>query len=542
MAVVCITLLPLLGAVPTRAETLSNQKWKNFVYSLTDNQITITGLKEGTTGAVTIPSRINGSPVVAIQNYAFEHEDGITSLNTGDSVTTIGKYAFEYCSKLTEVTIGKSVKQIGDFAFKDCPKLSKITVADANTMFSSASGILYSKKKTELIKVPAGYRSHITVPDTVTKIRGYAFEFCKQLTGVTIGSGVTTIGAYAFRNCSAMKTLTIGNHVQSIGQEAFSSCSSLTAIHIPSSVTYIGVEAFHYCDDVTELTIGDGLRTIPEGAFDNFHSLKKLTIGKNVTSIAKRAFYRCESLEEVTFPDSVSLIDTEAFMYSDNLSKVTFGTGLRTLGEGVFLGSSVEQVTFTGPAPAFHADALCGVSGVARYPYPDDSWTADVRQDYGGEVTWESYIDRSKFAAVQGTVSSAGSDPVTLSLWKTGATDADYRETFENGEYSMEMILPGAYTIRATKKNHVPLEYTITPTAGETLIRDFALRLLGDVNGDGQIKVTDVAVLYAHIRNTTPITDAYTLQCCDCNGDGKINIIDVGLLYAHIKNVSSIHK
>ena len=37
--------------------------------------------------------------------------------------------------------------------------------------------------------------------------------------------------------------------------------------------------------------------------------------------------------------------------------------------------------------------------------------------------------------------------------------------------------------------------------------------------------------MYDHILETTMITDEYVLQCADMNGDGEIDISDNNLLY-----------
>ena len=42
----------------------------------------------------------------------------------------------------------------------------------------------------------------MTIPNSVTSIGGYAFEWCSSLTSVTIPNSVTTIGDYAFCGCS----------------------------------------------------------------------------------------------------------------------------------------------------------------------------------------------------------------------------------------------------------------------------------------------------------------------------------------------------
>jgi hypothetical protein len=44
----------------------------------------------------------------------------------------------------------------------------------------------------------------MTIPDSVTTIKGAAFSACTSLTSVTLGNGVTFIGDYAFYNCTSL--------------------------------------------------------------------------------------------------------------------------------------------------------------------------------------------------------------------------------------------------------------------------------------------------------------------------------------------------
>jgi len=56
--------------------------------------------------------------------------------------------------------------------------------------------------------------------------------------------------------------------------------------------------------------------------------------------------------------------------------------------------------------------------------------------------------------------------------------------------------------------------------------------LLGDVNGDGSISVTDVGMIISHILEKTP-TD-FNTKAADMNGDGDITVTDVGVLITKI--------
>ena len=59
--------------------------------------------------------------------------------------------------------------------------------------------------------------------------------------------------------------------------------------------------------------------------------------------------------------------------------------------------------------------------------------------------------------------------------------------------------------------------------------------IYGDVNGDGNINMGDVAKAYAHSKKTNYLRDEYQRQCADFNGDGRIDVGDVAKFYALAK-------
>jgi hypothetical protein len=80
-------------------------------------------LYNNNTKDLVIPREINGLPVVAIGDYAFE-DNQLTNVVIPDSVKTIGDYAFAK-NELTEVIIPKSVKEIKKNVFDENVKIIK---------------------------------------------------------------------------------------------------------------------------------------------------------------------------------------------------------------------------------------------------------------------------------------------------------------------------------------------------------------------------------------------------------------------------------
>jgi len=70
------------------------------------------------------------------------------------------------------------------------------------------------------------------------------------------------------------------------------------------------------------------------------------------------------------------------------------------------------------------------------------------------------------------------------------------------------------------------------PTDGETLI--------GDVNGDGKINVTDVSKVAAHVKGVKALTTDKQKAAADANFDTKINVTDVSKIAAHVKGIKKL--
>lgn len=92
----------------------------------------------------------------------------------------------------------------------------------------------------------------------------------------------------------------------------------------------------------------------------------------------------------------------------------------------------------------------------------------------------------------------------------------------------------GRYTLVARKYGHVARIYNLN-IGTQDIQQDIKICPIGDVTGDGSVTVGDVGKLYAHIKGTTQITDAYVLECANVNG-GALTVGTVGRLYAHVRS------
>jgi hypothetical protein len=147
------------------------QNIRDFRYRENNRKMTITGYI-GRVRDVVIPERINGLPVVAIGEDAFNiaPKTYITSVVIPNSVETIGNYAF-YKNQLTSVTLPNSLTSIGDGVFAE-----------------------------------------------------------NQLTSVVIPDSVETIGEKAFAHCLSLRTIHIPASIQTLSPSCFSYSDNLRPV------------------------------------------------------------------------------------------------------------------------------------------------------------------------------------------------------------------------------------------------------------------------------------------------------------------------
>ncbi len=341
------------------------------------------------------------------------NDRSITSLQINETTKIIAGAVFKQYFELTNIIMPKSVKNIGAFAFSQCNNLTKVNYggtikdwcdinlsgSDANPLSNGADLYIDGQRVVNL-----------TIPNTVTEIKRYAFEGCTSITSAVIPNSITNIGESAFYNCSNLTSMTLPFAVTdfrrvicdnsrlktvvitggtTIPWKAFEYCTSITNVTIPSSVTSIGNEAFKGCIGLSNLTIPNSVTSIGTSAFEGCSNLTSVILSTKVTSIGKGAFAECTGLKNITLPFvGASKTGTEnthfgyifgASSYSENAAKVpaslttvniesTYSrTSYHFIGERAFQGcNNITNVT------------LNNVFGVGAYAFYSCTGLTDV--------------------------------------------------------------------------------------------------------------------------------------------------------------------
>ena len=265
MKKIIVLAMALLLALATISAFADNEhKSGLFTYDLKKNgTAVITGYDwNNSEGDVIIPAIIDGYSVVAIDDYAFQVESGLSSsykktiVTIPDSIISIGKCAFTNAG-ISSINIPNSLQSIGDGAF--CQMFSNIRenlqfrIDPNHPNFAVVDGCLYNKTEKKLLFAPR--------------------------VGVNIPIGILAIGDYVFRDTYPTS--------QDSGRE----------YKLPSTLVSIGDYAFAFAGneaDYLEVEIPEGTTTIGTHAFEGFNGT--IIMGTtSIKSIPDYAFYNVVS-------------------------------------------------------------------------------------------------------------------------------------------------------------------------------------------------------------------------------------------------------
>lgn len=361
------------------------------------------------TGKITMPNTVK-----TLRTYSFADCTKVTSVGFSTKLTTIGAKAFSGCTGITTVSLPAMTKTIKDGAFDYCTKMKKITipagvetidwtlfrcckslknikVAAKNEKYCSVSGIVYNKKKTEVVFCGEGKSGKVTMPSTVTTIGESAYYYCTKITGITFAKTVKQIKPAAFWGCSGLTTITLPSSLayvesgifnacynlkkvtlpstlKTIDSLAFNGCYRLKSVTIPKKITIIDDSAFEKCVTLNKVTIKSTVLTeLGEGAFSSCPSLGTMTLPSSVKTLGKYAFSGCTALTKINIPSKVTALSTGVFSYCTKLTSLTVPTKVTTFGASCFNGcSSLKKIKIKGTA-------LKKVGNYAFYGMPENA-------------------------------------------------------------------------------------------------------------------------------------------------------------------------
>ena len=367
---------------------------------------------------------------------------------------------------------------------------------------------------------------------TITSIADNAFQSCSWINDLSIPGCIETIGREAFKSCGFLKNVVLEDGVKVIEDYAFSQ-SSLTSITIPPSMVSIGNYVFSICDKLVEvhvtdlvswckisfadtyphysnplwtakhlyigdeelvghITIPDEITKIPNGAFMNLKGMTSLTIPESVIEIDSYAFCGCSNLTVVNMSDNVISIGYGAFADNRNITTFTFPSKLESIGDDAF--EFCENLTTL--------ELPCSLKTIGASSF---RYCSGLEEAVIGE-----HVESIGMYAFYGCI---GLKDVYCYAKEVPGT--------ENNAFE------GSYIENATL--HVPVGsidlYTSTsPWNGFGNIIPIEDFIMGDVNGDGEIDLSDAIMVTYYSLHMAPTN--FNKFAADMNGDGVIDLSD----------------
>lgn len=392
----------------------------------------------------------------------------------------------------------------------------------------------------------SSYSGDITIPASVTyegntysvaAIGDGAFSSCTGLTSIVIPGSVRYIGDYAFFGCQALTSIDIPNSVNYIGQGAFENTKWYN--DQPDGLVYAGWIAYQYKGNMptgTSLALTEGTLGIAENAFYGCEGLVSIDIPNSLEYIGDYAFNECYNLTSIDIPNSVSVIGEYAFNWCVGLTSLSIGKSVNTIGSDVFYGCR-------------NLSSIIVASGNRNYDSRDNC-NAIIRTATNSLVMgcMSTIIPNSVTSIGKGAFVS-GSGMTMLVIPSSVTTIGDYA-FYECGELETVKCLGTVPPMMAgyqcfsedTYSNAtllVPSNYEEAYAFADNWwlfnnIEGWGSAGPGDVNGDGQVNITDVTVLIDYLLSGN--SSSVSMLGSDVNLDGQVNIADVTALIDELLN------
>ena len=467
------------------------------------------------------------------------------------------------CQALTvNNTAGGLAQAVGDN--------TSITVLKVTGTMDARDFYFITEKLTDLTSLDLSqvtiepFERNMALYGTVTKYEGNEIPrtafFGKKLSTVSLPAGLETIGYAAFAGCYQLRSITLPSTVTFIDDYAFAG-SALTSVEIPSTVQAMGKGLFARCESLTTAVVNCVM--LGNFTFLGDVALSNVQLGANVKFIQDAVFSGCTSLKSLTIDPAcrMSHIGEEAFINSglENIDLNYLGVG--TIGDWAF------AQTHLGSLALPNAMTDLGVGALAHNPMLTTVVLPSLGHHGGtrGAPSHFALNEIKDYTFAGNSVLNAGSmigEGVTTigdyALYNVSAEMDTMRlpstltylgDRAMAGMIGMQTLKTGAEQVpelgnevwAGVDQPNVPL---ITPSASiEALYRqaaqwqDFFFAgagfILGDVDNDGEVSISDVTVLIDYLLSGS---GDINMDAADVDCDGSISIADVAALIDMLLN------
>jgi len=199
-------------------------------------------------------------------------------------------YKFSFSVKGRILTITRIDKDGGwDNGFYLCAYLPTEHIPDFTSTVYTYWGLHHEKAPkdtTEVIFAPS-----------LTTIKEYAFDGCKFLVRITMPDTISRIKGSAFSDCDSLRFIRLSINLEFIGYGAFRDCKSVEAVFLPPTITQIADMAFCGCTSLRFCILPDPIEHIGHEVFQGCDCLST-TVSNNLSKVCSSTSVNSQSIQE----------------------------------------------------------------------------------------------------------------------------------------------------------------------------------------------------------------------------------------------------
>ncbi|MBR5170375.1 MAG: leucine-rich repeat protein [Muribaculaceae bacterium] len=445
---------------------------------------------------------------------------------------------------LTSITIPEQITEIGDYAFYGNPTLKTVNFHAGITRIGM--GAFY---ETQLTRV--------NIPNPDCEIGNSCFSN-SQVSSITLPQGMKKLGRHVFFYCVNLTNLTLPEGMEEIGMMCFSSCN-LTNVNLPSTmvkldscslqdnpftsidlknVKYVGRQAFSQCLNLTSVTSNGMLEEIDGAAFTRV-PMTTAYLPEGLQTIIMNAYFRCTNLNSFTIPTTVTTITGNPCVGATSLHAFTVADGSPYFAthDGCLYATGGETVK--PDQQRGEVDEPEGLTALVGVPtgwqqsllHVPEGVTVIANQAAREAVSITEVELPSTLVEVRPSAFSGISDITRVTCLATTPPECSGESgnyftdaVFQNATLQVPMRSVELYQNAAIWSNFQHIEGIDTGDDSD---------LLGDVNNDHLVNITDAIELINYILNDA---GDINLEAANVNGDDEVNISDAIAIISYVLN------
>ena len=472
---------------------------------------------------------------------------------SGEQPLIIADSAFINCQYLYSVMLPARLKNIGAEAFKRCQLEEVVIPSNVESIGNSAFAQNYDLTSVEF---QTGRTSSLALGTEI-------FANCVALSSFQLPGSISQLTTRMFYN-TGFTQFTIPATIDTIASQCFAACRSLEMVDSEAGGAnpfILQDSAFAQCPVLVSCDIPDRTKIIGNYAFYANPMFSKFTVKQHVDTIGEYAFAQCPNIlsiaiqtdkPPVAYPSTFTGFNSKGSFYVQEKS-FSFYEGLEA---------------WTNYYPAKFNLHICHNDGA--YQYNTLCVTSEMNPSFVNKSDFKAYkikevdLDRQRVVAEQvqylyGNMQPQG-DCIVYRI-TTPDLSMNFSRIAPNRPFEPDQYLQGVaqwshkftqpedqnityyYLSRSTGKwrkipetgtyLHKSQAYLCAPIPQSEAPDELSMKLVdvpvvGDINSDGVVNVTDLNTLVNMILGVVPLNQ----DIADLDGDGVVNTSDITLMIA----------